>query len=105
MVGFMIIKLSFSSRTAGISRPARETLFTVLERQDKYKAKSFLDTFGYRSGDALGVHLDFIASSLCLGMFSLTLSALGIITIWLAVSLALGQAQSQMSKRNKNRST
>ena len=37
-------------------RPAREILFTVLRREDKYKAKSLIDTFGYRLGDisALG---------------------------------------------------
>jgi ATP/ADP translocase len=33
------------------ARPAREVLFTVLSREDKYKAKSFLDTFIYRTGD------------------------------------------------------
>src|SRR5947209_6145329 len=35
-------------------RPAREILFTVLRREDKYKAKSFIDTFGYRAGDQVG---------------------------------------------------
>src|SRR5207245_2829797 len=35
-------------------RPAREILFTVFRRHDKYKAKSFIDTFGYRAGDQVG---------------------------------------------------
>jgi len=35
-------------------RPAREVLFTVLRREDKYKSKSFIDTFGYRCGDQIG---------------------------------------------------
>ena len=35
-------------------RPAREVLFTVLSREDKYKAKSFPDTFIYRAGDQIG---------------------------------------------------
>src|SRR6478736_498673 len=35
-------------RAAGFAllRPAREVLFTVLRREDKYKAKSLIDTFG-----------------------------------------------------------
>ncbi len=37
-----------------LSRPAREVLFTVLRREDKYKAKSFMDTFVYRAGDQIG---------------------------------------------------
>src|SRR6266581_817565 len=41
--------------TFAFMRPAREVLFTVLRREDKYKAKSFIDTFGYRCGDQFGV--------------------------------------------------
>src|SRR5438067_2748988 len=40
--------------TFAFMRPAREVLFTVLRREDKYKAKSFIDTFGYRCGDQFG---------------------------------------------------
>jgi AAA family ATP:ADP antiporter len=34
-------------------RPAREVLFTVVTREEKYKAKNFIDTVIYRGGDAL----------------------------------------------------
>lgn len=36
-----------------MSRPARELLYTVLSRSEKYKAKLFIDTFVCRSGDAV----------------------------------------------------
>jgi ATP:ADP antiporter, AAA family len=36
-----------------ISKPARETLFTVVPREARYKAKNFIDTVVYRGGDAL----------------------------------------------------
>lgn len=36
-----------------ISKPARETLFTAVPRNDRYKAKNFIDTVVYRGGDAL----------------------------------------------------
>ncbi|ULA65362.1 MAG: MFS transporter [Nitrospira sp.] len=35
-----------------IAKPAREVLFTVLPREDKYKAKNFIDTAVSRGGDA-----------------------------------------------------
>lgn len=38
-----------------LGKPARETLYTVLPAEDKYKAKAALDTFVYRGGDALSV--------------------------------------------------
>jgi AAA family ATP:ADP antiporter len=34
-----------------LSKPARETLFTVVPREDRYKAKNFIDTVVYRGGD------------------------------------------------------
>src|SRR5205807_7653827 len=37
-----------------IARPTREVLFTVVPREDRYKAKSFIDTFVYRLGYQLG---------------------------------------------------
>ena len=37
-----------------ITRPTREVLFTVLPREDRYKAKTFIDTVVYRLGDQVG---------------------------------------------------
>jgi AAA family ATP:ADP antiporter len=37
--------------THGLTRPARELLFTVISREDKYRAKNVIDTVGYRLGD------------------------------------------------------
>ena len=39
-----------------ITTPSREVLFTSLDRTEKYKAKSFLDTVVFRGGDALAGH-------------------------------------------------
>ncbi|HUC43303.1 MAG TPA: hypothetical protein VMR65_04625, partial [Candidatus Sulfotelmatobacter sp.] len=33
-------------------RPSREVLFTVVDAEEKYKAKSFIDTVVFRGGDA-----------------------------------------------------
>jgi AAA family ATP:ADP antiporter len=36
-----------------VAKPAREALFTVVPRTERYKAKNFIDTVVYRGGDAL----------------------------------------------------
>lgn len=36
-----------------LAKPAREVLFTVVSREEKYKAKSFIDTAVSRGGDAM----------------------------------------------------
>lgn len=37
-----------------VDRPGREALYTVIPPEQKYTAKSFIDTFIYRGGDVLG---------------------------------------------------
>ncbi|MGP1347023.1 MAG: NTP/NDP exchange transporter [Phycisphaerales bacterium] len=59
--GLLTIALLDAARRAcnhALSKPARETLFTVVPREDKYKAKSAIDTFVYRGGDSIGTLLD-----------------------------------------------
>src|SRR3984957_5745579 len=51
VVGFQLIR---RAGNFAIARPTREVLFTVLPREDRYKAKSFIDTVVYRLGDQLG---------------------------------------------------
>ena len=48
-VGFMIVR---RVGEYAIAKPAREVLFTVLSREEKYKAKNFIDTALSRGGDA-----------------------------------------------------
>ncbi|MEY2669504.1 MAG: hypothetical protein RJA59_2142, partial [Pseudomonadota bacterium] len=35
-----------------VERPAREVLYTVVTREERYKSKAFVDTVVYRAGDA-----------------------------------------------------
>lgn len=69
-----------------LSKPARETLFTVLPREEKYKAKSFIDTFVYRSGDTIGTLADKAMAALGAGIGILAVSlaiASFTVAIWL----------------------
>src|SRR5256884_6339285 len=54
LVVLAIFQVVRRSTGFALLRPAREILFTVLRREDKYKAKSVIDTFGYRLGDIIG---------------------------------------------------
>jgi AAA family ATP:ADP antiporter len=59
VVGFMPVLVIFALFTIvrrvgeyAIAKPAREVLFTVVSREEKYKAKNFIDTAVSRGGDA-----------------------------------------------------
>lgn len=76
-----------------VARPARELLFTVVRRRDKYRAKSFADTVCYRGGDALGTVADKAAGTLSVTVSTMPLFALPLVLLWGTVSvlLAIGQ--------------
>ena len=79
--------------TFAFMRPAREVLFTVLRREDKYKAKSFIDTFGYRCGDQFGGWSYGGMHALGLGLSTISYIAIPVIAGWCALGVWLGRKQ------------
>jgi AAA family ATP:ADP antiporter len=82
-------------------RPAREVLFTVLRREDKYKAKTFMDTFGYRSGDQLGAWSYSALQAIGLGLSAISFVAVPVIAVWCAVGVWLGRKQIALAKERQ----
>jgi AAA family ATP:ADP antiporter len=74
-----------------IQRPAREVLYTVLPRTEKYKAKNFNDTFVYRLGDQAGAWSYTAIGWLGLGLSGLALTMVPLSAAWLLVALWLGR--------------
>jgi AAA family ATP:ADP antiporter len=68
-------------------RPAREVLYTVLSASEKYKSKSFIDTFIYRAGDLVGAWL---AGALSMIGGAGVWAAIPISAAWLGLALWLG---------------
>ena len=76
-----------------VARPIREVLFTVVPREDRYKAKSFIDTVVYRLGDQVGAWSFTGISAVGLGASGVAGAAVPLSLIWLGNSLWLGRAQ------------
>lgn len=81
-----------------IARPTREILFTVVPREDRYKAKSFIDTFVYRLGDQVGAWGVAGLRALGAGASELALVAIPIALLWLVNALWLGRRQEARAK-------
>jgi AAA family ATP:ADP antiporter len=84
-----------------VTRPAREVLFTVLRREDKYKAKSFIDTFVYRAGDQIGAWSYPLLTWLGLGLTGISFVAAPLAAAWCALSLWLGKKQQAMARERE----
>jgi len=88
------------TRRAGnfaLFRPAREVLFTVLPREEKYAAKNFVDTFVYRFGDVVGAFAD--RGLRALGAMGATLAGLflPVALAWALLSAWLGRRQGKLA--------
>ena len=96
-----IVALQVTRRATNfaIARPTREVLYTVLSREDKYKAKSLIDTAVYRLGDQVGAW-----SYAGLGALGLALSgialyvAVPVSAAWLANAFWLGRRQERLAR-------
>jgi AAA family ATP:ADP antiporter len=93
-------------RAAGFAllRPAREILFTVLRREDKYKAKSLIDTFGYRLGDQLGAWSYKGLHDLGLDISKTSFLAAPLVAFWCLLSLWLGRRQRELAEKSERSS-
>jgi AAA family ATP:ADP antiporter len=79
-------------------------LFTVIPREDKYKAKSFIDTVVYRSGDQLGAWSYGLLSFFGLGMTGIAFVAVPLSAAWLLNGFWLGRKQEALAERTAARS-
>lgn len=93
LVTLTIFQAAYSAVQRSLTRPARETLFTVVPREDKYKSKAFIDTFVYRGGDVIGAQVEGLLGRLAAGMGALIGVAIPLALTWAALGIWLGRAQ------------
>ncbi len=79
-----------------VARPTRETLYTVVSREDKYKAKALIDTFVYRGGDQIGAWSYAGLGALGIGMAGIAFATVPIAGLWLLIGYWLGRRQAEM---------
>jgi AAA family ATP:ADP antiporter len=84
-----------------LSKPGREMLFTLVPREEKYKAKNAIDTLVYRGGDAAAGGMVWGLRDLGMGLSGLSFVALPFAAIWIAVAFWLGGRHRQMLRQAK----
>ena len=98
-----VFQVARRASTFAFMRPAREVLFTVLRREDKYKAKSFIDTFGYRCGDQFGAWSYGGMQALGLGLSTISYIAVPVVACWCALGVWLGRKQRALADAQAKR--
>jgi len=96
----VLVALQVARRVGNFAliRPTRELLFTVVSREDKYKAKAVIDTVVYRGGDQIGSWSYLGLGALGLGLAGVAWVAVPLSLLWLANSLWLGRRQEERAR-------
>ncbi len=81
-----------SAGNYGLARPAREMLFTQVDRESRFKTKPVIDIVAYRGGDVImGWFFTGLTQGLGLGLAAVALVGAGIAAAWGAVGWQLGK--------------
>ncbi|HEY4307316.1 MAG TPA: MFS transporter [Gemmatimonadaceae bacterium] len=91
---FMVLR---RATNFAIMNPAMEVLFTVVRREDKYKAKNVIETFVYRGGDQLSGWAYAGLAAVGLTLAGISYVAVPLSVFWLGLGIWLGRRQAQMA--------
>ncbi len=82
----------------GIANLARESLWTVVSREEKFKAKNIIDGAVFRAADAINAQVYKLMAAL-MSLPALALVTAGIAGGWLVLSVGLGKAQEKKARQ------
>lgn len=86
----------------GLTKPAREVLYTILGREAKYKSKSFIDTVVYRGGD-VAAGWTYSALEAAVGLTKVALVSIPLCLVWAGLGAALGETHRRRASRGTTR--
>jgi ATP:ADP antiporter, AAA family len=92
----MVFQALHRATRFAVSRPSRETLFSVVPTADKYKAKPLIDVFLYRGGDVAGAAIDGAFRAIGLTLVGVAAATVPLAALWTALCLGLGRAQQRL---------
>lgn len=95
---FVVVQVARRVTNFALARPAREVLYTAVSREDRYKAKNFIDTVVYRGGDQIASWSYAGLLALGLGLSGIALVAVPLSAAWLGLSLWLGRRQARLER-------
>ena len=81
-----------------LTQPARQVLYTVVSREDRYKAKNFIDTAVYRAGDQVGAWSYALIGAVGWGIKQAGIVAIVLSALWLVNSVWLGRRQEALAE-------
>ena len=98
LVVLIVVQVIRRAGNYAIMRPSREMLYVVLRREEKYKAKNFIDTVVYRGGDAVSAWLYSGLRGLGLSISSVAAIAVPAAVAMSVLAYSLGRKQTRLAQ-------
>ncbi|MEE9131044.1 MAG: MFS transporter [Phycisphaerales bacterium] len=95
---FIVLETTRKVANYSLARPTREILYTVVPRAEKYKSKTFIDTFVVRTSDPINGWINMGLRALGLSTASVLFVVMPIAGVWFVLALALGARQNRLAK-------
>lgn len=101
LVLFAAIQVAQRSLNYGVLGPAKEMLFTVVDRETKYKSKNFIDTAVYRGSDVTASWIFKGLTSAGLSLSQITWFFLPVMGLWGLGAWRLGKLYTSLRQQAK----
>lgn len=93
------VQIAYRASSFALSNPAREALWPVVGREEKYKAKNVVDNVVFRGGDVANSWIyNALSGAAGLSVAGIALIGAAVSAGWIAVSISLGRAQAAKAK-------
>jgi AAA family ATP:ADP antiporter len=98
VTAIVLMQVLYRSMRYGLAKPAREVLFTVVSREEKYKSKAFIDAAVYRGGDLVSgwIYAGLVYVGLTVGAIALV--AAPVAAVWAVIGFRLGRRQEERAR-------
>jgi AAA family ATP:ADP antiporter len=93
----VVVQVIYRAGRYGLTKPAREMLWTVLGREEKYKSKPFLDAAVYRGGDLVSGWIYTGLAAIGLSIGAIALVAAPVAGLWALLGIRLGRQEQRMA--------
>ncbi len=94
---FVMFSVLRRATNFALTNPGSEVLFTVVSREDKFKSKSFIETFVYRAGDQIAAWTYGGLTALGLGLAGIAWATAPASLVLLALLVWLGRRHDQLA--------
>ncbi|MDX2505151.1 MAG: MFS transporter [Gammaproteobacteria bacterium] len=95
----LVVQVIRRAGNYALMRPAREMLYVVLSREEKYKAKNFIDTVIYRTGDAVSAWVYAGMRGVGISLSTIALIAVPLALVWAWIAFDLGRQQAKIAEK------